>query len=65
MKRIVVTLSTGALFGVLGYVYYQFIGCNGGCAIASSPYLSISFGGAIGLLLGSVLSERRAKDADL
>ena len=34
-----------------GYAYYRFIGCSGGCAITSSPYISTLYGGVIGLLL--------------
>ncbi|MFO7874396.1 MAG: hypothetical protein R6U62_07930 [Bacteroidales bacterium] len=41
------------LIGVMGgYAYYFFIGCNtGGCAITSSPYLSILWGGLLGYLV--------------
>ena len=41
------------LSGALGgYAYYYFIGCNGGsCPITSNPYISTTYGMAIGLLL--------------
>jgi len=41
------------LLGVAGgFAYYWFVGCKtGGCAITSSPYLSMLWGGAMGYLL--------------
>lgn len=36
--------------GILGFVYYSFIGCSSGsCAITSNPYTSILFGSMLGL----------------
>jgi len=36
--------------GILGYLYYHFVGCTSGtCAITSNPYLSIISGGFFGL----------------
>lgn len=38
--------------GVLGFLYYYFIGCTSEtCAITSSPYNSIIMGGILGLLI--------------
>jgi urea transporter len=38
--------------GVLGYLYYHFVGCNSGsCAITSNPYMSIIMGGFLGFFL--------------
>ena len=34
-----------------GYLYYQLIGCNGSCAITSSPVNSTLYGFFIGLVL--------------
>jgi hypothetical protein len=35
--------------GIIGFLYYKFIGCSSGsCAITSNPYLSILFGGFFG-----------------
>jgi len=35
--------------GILGFLYYSFVGCSSGsCAITSNPYLSIMFGGFFG-----------------
>ena len=39
---------------IAGFSYYHFIGCTSGtCAITSSPYMSILWGGAMGYLLVS------------
>ncbi len=36
--------------GILGYLYYHFVGCtSGGCAITGNPYLSIISGSFLGL----------------
>jgi len=38
--------------GILGFLYYYFVGCSSGtCAITSSPYGSIIMGGIFGLLI--------------
>ncbi len=35
---------------VLGYLYFRFVGCkSGSCAITSNPYMSMLFGGILGL----------------
>lgn len=39
--------------------YYRFIGCSGGCAITSSPYISTLYGGVIGLLLSVVAAPEK------
>lgn len=45
----------GALIGGLaGFLYYYFIGCTSGkCAITSNPYMSIVWGGLLGLFIVS------------
>ena len=41
-----------AVGGLAGFLYYYFIGCNSGtCAITSNPYMSILWGGLLGLIL--------------
>ena len=38
--------------GVLGFLYYYFVGCtSGACTITSDPYNSIIMGGVLGLLI--------------
>ncbi|HEY5471318.1 MAG TPA: hypothetical protein VIK07_12415 [Bacteroidales bacterium] len=40
--------------GLVGFLYYHFIGCTtGSCAITSNPYSSILFGGFFGFFLTS------------
>jgi len=40
------------LLGALGgYLYYNFVGCNGSCAITGSPVNSTLYGSLIGLVL--------------
>jgi len=34
-----------------GFLYYNFIGCNGSCAITGSPVNSTLYGSIIGLVL--------------
>ena len=37
--------------GIIGLVYYKYIGCaSGGCPISSNPYISIIYGGVLGVL---------------
>jgi len=38
--------------GLIGYLYYYFVGCTSGtCAITSSPYNSVIMGAVLGLLI--------------
>jgi hypothetical protein len=38
--------------GVLGYLYYHFVGCaSGSCGITSNPISSVIFGGVLGLFI--------------
>ncbi|MCO6472313.1 MAG: hypothetical protein PHW27_10775 [Melioribacteraceae bacterium] len=45
------TLIFTALGGAAGFSYYYFIGCEGGCAITSNPYISTAYGALMGLIL--------------
>lgn len=54
-----------ALFGALGalggFAYYYFIGCSSGsCPISSNPYISTTYGLAVGVLM--TIGERKPKD---
>jgi len=41
-----------AVGGILGFLYYKFIGCNSGaCPITSNPYISVVWGALIGFLI--------------
>jgi phage shock protein E len=51
-------LLGGVLGGVLGYLYYHFIGCqSGSCAITSQPVNSTLYGLVMGGLFFSVFSK--------
>jgi hypothetical protein len=40
--------------GIVGFLYYHFVGCvSGTCAITSNPYRSTLFGAVFGFLLTS------------
>ncbi|ASB50211.1 hypothetical protein [Alkalitalea saponilacus] len=38
--------------GIMGFLYYNFIGCNGGCSITSTPVNSIITGALLGGIWG-------------
>ncbi|MDD2798146.1 MAG: DUF6132 family protein [Bacteroidales bacterium] len=49
--KIVVGVIIG---GVVGYLYYRFIGCSSGtCPITSNKFSSIIYGGFMGYLIAS------------
>ncbi|MCF7912087.1 MAG: DUF6132 family protein [Candidatus Cloacimonetes bacterium] len=52
--------------GILGWLYYRFVGCvSGSCPITSNPYITIIFGAAfIGLLLPDIIKKKKAKEID-
>ena len=38
--------------GVVGFMYYRFVGCaSGTCPLTSNPYLSVLYGALVGLLI--------------
>jgi len=38
--------------GIAGFLYYHFVGCSSGtCAITSNPYMSVIWGGLLGLFV--------------
>lgn len=44
--------SAVTIGGTAGFLYYYFVGCaSGSCAISSNPYMSIIWGGLLGLFL--------------
>ena len=52
----------GILLGaVAGYIYYHFWGCDGSCAISSSPLNSMLYGATMGGLVNSMLKPQSKK----
>lgn len=50
-----------------GYLYYQYIGCNRGCAITGNPWTSTLWGALIGFLfsdwnLKSLFSKKTTRE---
>ena len=56
-------IALGAVVGGgLGYAYYYYIGCaSGTCAMTSSPYISVLYGAALGVLF-NFPSKKKSKD---
>ncbi|MFC1679253.1 DUF6132 family protein [Elusimicrobiota bacterium] len=49
MIKVAVAVSLG---GLLGFAYHKLVGCaSGGCPIVANPYMSILYGGLVGLIL--------------
>jgi hypothetical protein len=48
ITKLVLPITLGA---VGGFLYYNFIGCNGSCAITGSPVNSTLYGAFVGLIL--------------
>jgi uncharacterized protein YcfJ len=55
----------GILLGsVIGFIYWQQIGCfSGTCAITSSPVNSTLYGALMGGLIGSMFKKEKVKQA--
>ena len=52
----------GIILGaVAGYIYYHFWGCDGSCAISSSPVNSMLYGATMGGLLNNMLKPQVRK----
>lgn len=51
-------ILTPLIGGILGFLYYRFVGCtNGTCPISSNPWISTLYGGILGYLIGSQFSR--------
>jgi len=55
--------SIGAIIGgILGFLYWRFIGCNAGtCPLTSNPYQSVLLFGVLGALLAKDKNEKKVK----
>ncbi len=49
----------GTLLGIIGgFLYWKYVGCQSGtCAIKSNWYLMVPWGGVLGYLAGSLVSD--------
>ncbi len=52
-----VILGLSVLGASAGFSYWYFVGCEGGCAITGSPYVSSAYGGIMGALLGGTFKD--------
>ena len=68
MRQIIAFLRRGtwlrpALFtaagAAAGAFYYTFFGCTSGCAITSSPFLTVAYGALMGWLLCGVVQKEK------
>lgn len=67
IKKYKLSLVGVLVGGILGYVYYHFIGCeSGSCAITSKPLNSSLYGMVMGYLMFSVFekSEKKSQQDD-
>ncbi len=52
MTKKIAKICLPVILGMVGgFLYYTFIGCNGSCAITSSPVNSTAYGALVGLIL--------------
>lgn len=56
--KLIILISVGMLGG---FLYYQFWGCESGCAIKSNPYTVTFYGGLIGFILGFPTNKNHPK----
>lgn len=52
-----IKLAIGALVGgLIGFLYYRFIGCkSGACIITRNPYISTIYWAVLGALIANIL----------
>jgi len=59
-KKILLPLIGGLVGAALGFLYWNFVGCNsGGCAITSKPLNSTLYGSVMGGLLFSLFTPKK------
>lgn len=62
MKKRILIISLGA---AAGFAYYYFIGCyNGSCMIQSNPFISSTYGAAVGWAISTVVIPFRKNKKD-
>lgn len=65
MKKYLWAIIGGLVGGVLGFVYYSFVGCrNGSCSLMSDPYISSILGVLVGVVLFLPSKSKRKGNID-
>lgn len=55
-KKMAAIIIGAAVGGIVGYLYYRFIGCrSGACFITSNPTISTIYWAVLGGLIGNIL----------
>lgn len=63
MSNLVKVILGGVGGGIVGYLYYFFIGCNhGSCPITSNPYISTLWGVLLGMILLFPTKKKNSND---
>lgn len=60
-KALLLWLAGGVLGAVGGYMYFLYFGCEGSCAITSSPVNSTLYGTVMGGLVLSMFDSKKKK----
>ena len=55
------TLLFGAIGILGGLMYVEFIGCESGCTLRSSPWIMSLYGAFLGGILGSIIDDRKKR----
>ncbi|HMP99789.1 MAG TPA: hypothetical protein PKC24_08405 [Cyclobacteriaceae bacterium] len=62
MKKTLILLGIGIAIGsIAGYIYWYYLGCEGTCAITSSPRNSTIYGAVMGGLVANIFNNGSRK----
>jgi len=55
-KKMIAIIIGAVAGGIVGFLYYRFIGCRSGtCIITGNPYISTIYGAVLGGLVANLL----------
>ncbi|MBP1768867.1 MAG: hypothetical protein H6P98_2982 [Candidatus Aminicenantes bacterium] len=55
-KKMIAIIIGAVAGGIVGFLYYRFIGCrSGACIITGNPYISTIYGAVLGGLVANLL----------
>ena len=55
-KKMIVIIMGAVVGGIVGFLYYRFIGCrSGACIITGNPYISMIYWAVLGGLVANLL----------